>query len=219
MFSWAVIATILGVIASHACTLSSFMMFWMTLFSSESITPSSTPMLAIAVTSSLLTEASSSSFSMERLISPTRSTNGYIRNIRTDMQRVEKPMRFFQEEVPIVLGTISANSSINRVKIPEMIPNQVLPNSSVACRPTPAAPIVLAMVFRERIAASGFSVSVLYSRNLVAGLYPCSFFIVMKESGVDNSTDSSMEQRNETSSVPMRNIKRSPINDPNNMQI
>ena len=156
---------------------------------------------------------------IERLISPTRSTNGYIMNMRTDMQRVEKPMRFFQEEVPIVLGTISANSSINRVKIPEMIPNQVLPNSSVACRPTPAAPIVLAMVFRERIAASGFSVSVLYSRNLVAGLYPCSFFIVMKESGVDNSTDSSMEQRNETSSVPMRNIKRSPINDPNNMQI
>ena len=119
----------------------------------------------------------------------------------------------------MVFGSISAKTRISRVNTAEMMPNQVLPKRMEAWRPTPAAPIVLAIVLSERIAANGFSVSVLYSRNFAAGLYPCSFFIVMKESGVESNTDSRMEQRNEIRSVPNRKTSKSPINYPNIMQI
>ena len=106
-------------------------------------------------------------------------TSGHIRTDRNEMADVTKPIRFFQYDVPMVLGTISENTSTSSVVIAEMIPNQVLPNRIVACRPTAAAPKVLAMVFKERIAARGLSGSDLNLRNFSAGLYPCSFLIVM----------------------------------------
>ena len=106
-------------------------------------------------------------------------TSGHIRTDRNEMADVTKPIRFFQYDVPMVLGTISENTSTSSVVIAEMIPNQVLPNRIVAWRPTAAAPKVLAMVFKERIAARGLSGSDLNLRNFSAGLYPCSFLIVM----------------------------------------
>ena len=159
-------------------------------------------MFAIAVTSSLLTVASSSSLLNRLVISWTMMTSGHISMVRKEITDVTKPIRFFQYVVPIVFGTISENTSTSNVVNAEMIPNQVLPNKIVAWRPTAAAPRVFAIVFNDRIAASGLSGSDLNLKNFSAGLYPCSFFIVMNESGVDINTDSRREQRNETPSVP-----------------
>ena len=96
MFSWAMVATILGVIASKAFTLSSFIMFWMTLFSSESITPSLTPMFDIAEISSLLTVLSSSFGVSHLLMALIIMTRGYISIISMDMVLAAKPIRCFQ---------------------------------------------------------------------------------------------------------------------------
>ena len=89
-------------------------------------------MLAIAVTSSLLTVASSASFSSRRLTNLTISTKGYISTSRKDIAAVTNPIRFFQYVVPIVLGRISENTRTISVVIAEMIPNQVLPKRIVA---------------------------------------------------------------------------------------
>ena len=63
-------------------------------------------------------------------------TSGHIRTDRNEMADVTKPIRFFQyDDDPMVLGTISENTSTSSVVIAEMIPNQVLPNRIVACRP------------------------------------------------------------------------------------
>jgi hypothetical protein len=59
---------------------------------------------------------------------------------------------------PIVLGIISEKTNIIRVRMADIIPKYISPNILVACAPTPAAPIVCAIVFRERIADSGFSI-------------------------------------------------------------
>ena len=48
-------------------------------------------------------------------------------------------------------------------------PNHLLPKTAVACIPTPAAPMVFAMVFSERIAAKGRPVSSLYALISFAG--------------------------------------------------
>ena len=63
---------------------------------------------------------------------------------------------------PIVFGIISENTKIRIVNIADTIPKDSSPNSLVAAAPTPAAPIVCAMVFSDRIAATGPSISVLY---------------------------------------------------------
>jgi hypothetical protein len=57
------------------------------------------------------------------------------------------------------------------------------------------------MVFRERIAAIGLSISVLYFLNRAAPFHPSSSFIVMKEIGVDSRTASTIEQVNDTTSA------------------
>ena len=74
---------------------SSFMMFWMTLFSELSITPSSSPMFAIADTSSREMEVSGSSPATRRRIFSTSQTMGYRRTIRPFMMRASQ-VRFFQ---------------------------------------------------------------------------------------------------------------------------
>ena len=79
----------------------------------------------------------------------------------------------------MVLGMISEKTRMRTVITAETTPNHWLPNSRVACRPTPAAPMVLAMVFRLRIAAMGRDEFCLYSLKSVAGLYPSSSRIVM----------------------------------------
>ena len=68
---------------------------------------------------------------------------------------------------------------MSREKRIETSPNHSLPNSLVASIPTPAEPMVLAMVLRERMAASGLSVSVLKVRMSCADLAPSSSRKVM----------------------------------------
>ena len=80
------------------------------------------------------------------------------------------PIRDFHLVVPMVLGMISAKTRISMVVIALTRPNQALPKSRVACWPTPAAPMVLAMVLRLSIAAIGREDSCLYCLNRLAGL-------------------------------------------------
>ncbi|CUV09174.1 hypothetical protein MGWOODY_Mmi1874 [hydrothermal vent metagenome] len=61
----------------------------------------------------------------------------------------------FQYSAPIVFGMISEKINIDKVKIPDMIATQLLPNSIKAMAPTLAAPTVLAMVFKLRMADKG----------------------------------------------------------------
>ena len=63
------------------------------------------------------------------------------------------------------------------------------------------------MVLRERIAASGLEVSVLYFFIRAAGLYPSSSFMVMYEIGVLINVASSTEQRKEMSIALRRKTK------------
>ena len=99
-----------------------------------------------------------------------RMTMGYIRKIRQRSAPVVKPIRCRHCEVPMVLGMISAKIRMSSVIRADTQPNHSAPKSRVACRPTPAAPMVLAMVLRARMAASGRALSSLYSRKRVAGL-------------------------------------------------
>jgi hypothetical protein len=50
---------------------------------------------------------------------------------------------------------ISEKINIDKVKIPDMIATQLLPNSIKVIAPTLAAPTVLAMVFKLKIADKG----------------------------------------------------------------
>ena len=68
----------------------------------------------------------------------------------TEIIFVAKPISDFQYDVPIVLGMISEKTRIRTVVMPLTSPNHLEPKTAVACAPTPAAPIVLAIVLRER---------------------------------------------------------------------
>ena len=78
------------------------------------------------------------------------------------------PVRDFHLDVPMVFGMISENTRMSIVVTALTSPNQWDPNTIVACLPTPAAPMVLAIVFSERIAARGRDESILYCLNFVA---------------------------------------------------
>ena len=71
--------------------------------------------------------------------------------------------------------------------------------------------MVFAIVFNERIAANGLSVSCLYFLNKTALLCPSSSRIVMYESGVDKRTDSSMEHRNDVHRAISKYVNNNPI--------
>ena len=120
---------------------------------------------------------------------------------------LESQRRCFQLEVPMVFGIISEKTRIRMVIIAETSPNHSLPKTMVACLPTPAAPRVLAIVLRESIAAIGRSMSsFIFSINF-AFLSPSSTLAEMKEIGVDISTDSRREQRNDIAIAPKRNMR------------
>ena len=76
--------------------------------------------------------------------------------------------KFLQYLAPIVLGIISVTTSIKMVKIADTIPNAVSPKTLTACAPTPAAPIVWATVFKDKIADSGLSIFIFRSINDLA---------------------------------------------------
>ena len=95
------------------------------------------------------------------------------------MERAVNVISRFQYDVPIVLGIISEKIRINIVTTAETIPKGILFNAIAACLPTPAAPIVLAMVFNDKIAAKGCSGDNLYFLNNVALRLPSSSRIVI----------------------------------------
>ena len=142
----------------------------MIVFSSSSRSPSSSATFAIALTSSRDTALSTSFGVMSLVRSSMSSTSGYITKISTRIARVAKPIRDFQRVVPRVLGMISENTRIRMVIRALTSPNHSDPKMIVACRPTPAAPMVFAIVLSDRIAAIGREESCLYSLNRVAGL-------------------------------------------------
>ena len=111
----------------------------------------------------------------------------------------------------MVLGIISEKMRMDSVISADASPNQRLPNTSVTCAPTPAEPMVLAMVLSDRMAAMGRVLSVLYRLKRAAGAYPSSSRMVIYEMGVDISTDSRMEQRKEMRMAPSRNMSNSVI--------
>ena len=111
----------------------------------------------------------------------------------------------------MVLGMISEKMRIRMVVIAEMRPNHSLPKTRAVCRPTPAAPMVLAMVLSERMAAMGLSMLSLRRRNSPAFLLPSSWSIVRYDTGVDIRTDSRTEQTKEMPIAPRRKSSRRPI--------
>ena len=99
---------------------------------------------------------------------------------------------------PIVLGIISEKTNIKSVRMAEIIPKYKSPNILVACAPTPAAPIVCAIVFKVSIADNGLSIFFFNLIKVVADLLPFSSFTIRKDIDVESKTDSIIEHRNET---------------------
>ncbi len=100
---------------------------------------------------------------------------------------------------------------MRNVSMADTSPNTLSPHMFTACAPTPAAPIVWAMVFSDSIAAMGLSMLFLKSSRRAAVLLPSLSFIEMKEIGVDNNTDSSTEQMNDKNIAPKRYNKSNAI--------
>ena len=75
--------------------------------------------------------------------------------ISTCTAKVAGTSIFFQYSAPTVFGIISEKINIHKVKIPDIIATQLLPNSTKVIAPTLAAPTVLAMVFKLKIADKG----------------------------------------------------------------
>ena len=68
--------------------------------------------------------------------------------------------------------------------------------------PTPAAPIVCAMVFKVKIAVSGLTESSSFNRDhRTPFLSPVLLMMLTCDIDIDNSTASNIEQRNETPSA------------------
>ena len=131
-------------------------------------------------------------------------TIGYMMKMRHLMQVAVKPVRDFHRVAPMVLGIISEKTRMRMVIMALTRPNQREPKRIFACWPTPAAPMVLAMVFKESMAAMGLEVSCLYRLKREAGLYPSSSRMVTYDIGVDMSVASRMEQRKEMAMAPKR---------------
>ena len=75
--------------------------------------------------------------------------------ISTCIAKVAGTSIFFQYNAPTVFGMISEKINIDKVKMPDMIATQLLPNSIKVIAPTLAAPTVLAIVFKLKIADKG----------------------------------------------------------------
>ena len=67
-----------------------------------------------------------------------------------------------QYEAPMVFGMISERTKINSVRMADMSPKYSSPKSLIDSAPTPADPMVCAMVLRERMAPTGRSTLFLY---------------------------------------------------------
>ena len=76
----------------------------------------------------------------------------------------------------------------------------------VTSAPTPAEPIVCAIVFKDRIAPTGLSTLFLSSLKTEADFLPSCSFAVMKDIGVESKTASRMEHKKEIPNAPKRYI-------------
>ena len=90
----------------------------------------------------------------------------------TRMILVDVIARERQYEAPIVFGMISESTRINRVRMAEMMPKYSSPKSFIDSAPTPAEPMVWAMVLSERMAPTGRSTLFLYCFISEAVLLP-----------------------------------------------
>ena len=79
----------------------------------------------------------------------------------------------------MVFGMISEKMRMSSVMMAETSPNHWLPNRMLACWPTPAAPTVFAIVFRERMAVRGRSGLSLSFAKMMAFRSPSSSFMEM----------------------------------------
>lgn len=62
-----------------------------------------------------------------------------------------------QYDAPMVLGMISESTRINSVRIADIIPKYSSPKILIDSAPTPAEPMVCAIVLSDRIAPTGRS--------------------------------------------------------------
>ena len=111
----------------------------------------------------------------------------------------------------MVFGMISESTSINNVRIAEIMPKYCSPKSLIDSAPTPAEPMVWAMVLSERIAPTGRSTLFLYRFISVAVLLPWFSFIEIYDIGVERSTASRTEHRKESDSAPKKYKMIKPI--------
>ena len=109
---------------------------------------------------------------------------------------------FFQYAAPMVLGIISDRNRTAKVKIIDAIVRRSSPHIRETSAPTPAAPIVCAIVFNVSIAVNGFTESSSFKRDQrTPFLSPVLLIMLTCDIDIDNSTASSIEQRNETPSA------------------
>ena len=87
-------------------------------------------------------------------------------------------------------------------------PKYVSPHSTVAWAPTPAAPTIFAIVLSVSMEDSGLLISSLNFFSNLAFLLPCASLALTNDRDTEKSTDSVIEQRNETDSAKNRNERR-----------
>ena len=109
-----------------------------------------------------------------------------------------------QYEAPMVLGMISESTKINNVRIADINPKYSSPKSFIDSAPTPAEPMVCAMVLSERIAPTGRSTLFLYCFIKEAVLLPWLSFIEINDIGVDRSTASRTEHKKDSDRAPKK---------------
>ena len=116
-----------------------------------------------------------------------------------DNTRPEGAESAFQYAEPSVFGIISERNNTARVNIIEAIVKLSSPNCSETSAPTPAAPIVWAIVLSVRIAVRGFTESSSFSlAHLAPFLSPALLITLTCDSDMESSTASNIEHRNET---------------------
>lgn len=116
-----------------------------------------------------------------------------------------------QYDAPMVLGMISESTRINSVRMADISPKYSSPKSFIDSAPTPAEPMVCAMVLSERIAPTGRSTLFLYCFIKAAVLLPPVSFMEMNDIGVDRSTASRTEHKKDSDRAPMKYNMIKPI--------
>lgn len=111
----------------------------------------------------------------------------------------------------MVFGMISESTRINSVRMADISPKYSSPKSFIDSAPTPAEPMVCAMVLSERIAPTGRSTLFLYCFIKAAVLLPSVSFIEMNDIGVDRSTASRTEHKNDSDRAPNKYNMIKPI--------